>query len=278
MGSTENTARSLVGCLRLRFAYAKGRTILTDAVRAPPFHVQRLLYLDRCWPDLAQAAVLNTTAGMFSGDRLELAVDVASHASVELTTPTSTRVFAMDDGCAESRTSIAVAPGGYLEFVSRPVILCRDAALRLRTSVTVGRGGRAAVGEVLAFGRAAAGERHCYRWLDQRTELRYDGNIALTEALRIAREDGPDAVGVLGDAAVYGALHLLGVDSEMSSFVTQVRQMIDAQRHVMGGVSTLHGDASIAVRLLGSRPHAVYEALRLVALEFRQGLQRSPCH
>jgi urease accessory protein len=269
-----NTARSLDGRLRLRFARPGDRTLLIDADRSPPFHMQRLLYLDPCRPELAQAAILNTTAGLCAGDRLDLDVEVQSHAAVELTTPTSTRVFSMADGMAdgiaESRTSISVEPGGYLELIPRPVILCCDAALRLRTSATVGRGGKAAIGDVFAFGRIAAGERHRYRLLDLRTELHYDGGLALTEALCLAREDGPDAAGVLGDATAYGALHLLGVESDVSSFVTGIRQVIVGQNYITGGASTLHAGAGITVRLLGDRPHAVYETLRSVVNEFRQ--------
>src|SRR5688572_7795940 len=169
-----DTARSLHGRLRLRFASDGIRTVVIGVERSPPFHLQRLLYLDACRPDLARAVVLNGTAGLFAGDRLGLDIEVQPHAAVEISTPASTRVFAMDDGYAETRTSIRVESGGYLEYVPRPVILCRDVALRVHTDVTVRGGGMAAIGEVVAFGRAAAGERHCYRRLDLRAELRYN--------------------------------------------------------------------------------------------------------
>jgi urease accessory protein len=265
-----NSARSLHGRLRLRFVMDGARTVLTRTERSPPYHVQRLLYLDACRPDLARVVVLNGTAGLFAGDRLELEIEVQSQAAVEITTPASTRIFGMDGGFAECRTRISVDSGGYLEYVPRPAILCRDAALRACTDLTVRRGGMAAIGDVLAFGRAAAGERHRYRRLDQRTELQHDGRVVLAETIRLAPEDDPDAAGVLGDAAAYGALHLLGIDSDIDGFVTCVRRIIDEQNHLVGGVSTLTAGGGIAVRLIGERPHAIYEALRLVALEFRR--------
>jgi urease accessory protein len=256
--------------LRLRFAIDGARTTLTETERSPPYHVQRLLYLDACRPDLAQAVVLNSTAGLFAGDRLDLDFEVQPHAAVEIATPASTRIFGMDGDFAECRTSISVASGGYLEYLPRPTILCRDAALRVCTDITVRRGGMAAVGDVLAFGRVAAGERHRYRRLDQRTELQYDGRIVLAEALHLAPRDDPDAAGVLGDAAAYGVLHLLGIDADIDRLVTRVRRIVDEQDHCVGGVSTLTAGGGIAVRLLGDRPHAIYEALRSVALEFRR--------
>jgi urease accessory protein len=261
--------RSLQGCLSLRFAHNGERTVLAEAERSPPFHVQRLLYLDACRPALAHAAILNTTAGLCAGDRLVLTIRVQHGAAVEVTTPTSTRVFSMGSGEAESQTHIIVESGGYLEYVARPVILCRDAALRLRTRVDVDQGGIAAIGEVLAFGRVAAGECHAYRSLDQRTDLTYAECLILTEALRLTREQSPDATGVLGRSAAYGTLHLLGIEPDTSPWVMEVREILGGLRGVVGGVSILHTGSGLAVRLLGDRPHAVYEALRSVAVWFR---------
>src|SRR3712207_8876371 len=39
------------------------RTVLASAERSPPWHIQRLLHLDRAHPALAEAVLLNTTAG-----------------------------------------------------------------------------------------------------------------------------------------------------------------------------------------------------------------------
>jgi urease accessory protein len=233
-------------------------------------HVQRLLYLDRDRPALAQAAILNTTAGLCAGDRLNLSVQVASGAEIELTTPTSTRIFSMGDGFAESGTQIGVESGGYLEYLARPVILCRDASLRLRTSLAVEASGIAVVGDVIAFGRNAAGERHRYRWLDQRTDLRFDGTVVLAESLRLNRDEHPEAVGVVAGAAAFGALHVVGALVDQSQLITEARRIIDEQRDVWGGVSTLHAGAGISVRVLGDHAHAVYESLRAVTLAFRR--------
>ena len=274
MAPDQIDARSLQGHLRLCLANDGQRTVLAQAVRTPPFHVQRLLYLDPQHPALAHVTLVNTTAGLFEGDRLALDAHVGAGAAATLTTPTMTRVFGMRDGHAAVAVSLAVAAGGYLEYLPDATILCRAADLRQRLVLDAAPDARVAIGDVLAFGRWAHGERHAYRALQQRTELRYAGTPVVAEALMLAPEQFPDAVGVLGRYAAYGALHLLGGDSE--AILAHVRALLERQPQVWAGSSLLPGGTGVAVRALSDTPHALHRVLRLIAAEFRHRTLANP--
>ena len=264
-------ARSVQGRLHLRFARAGRRTVLTDSERTPPCHVQRLLYLDRQHPALAQVVLLNTTAGLFAGDRLDLRICLADGAAVALTTPTMSRVFGMRDGHADVTMYASVAAGSYLEYLPAGTILCRGASLRQRTELDAEAGARVALGEVVAFGRAAHGERHAYRELRQRSQLRYAGKPVLSEGLLLTPDTCPDAVGVLGPFAAYGSLQLLAGDDN-DALLAKTRSLLarEAQGHVSAAASLLPAGTGVAVRALGDSPHAVQRLLRLVCDDFRR--------
>jgi urease accessory protein len=241
--------------------------VLRRAERKPPFHLQRLLTLDAARPRLAHATVLNTTAGIFAGDRLRLEVQVAPGAAAAIGTSAAGRAFGMPDGHGEVETRIEVEAGGYLEYLPRPLILCRDTALRQRTVLEVVEGGRLAWGEVIAFGREAHGERHAYRELQSRLELWVAGRLVLAEALRLDGGSEATAPGMLGNFAAAGVLLLACPEEEAAVLLTQVRQRLAAEP--AAGASLLHGVSGIAVRLLGGSAHAVYEVLHALCLAFR---------
>lgn len=264
------TARSLHGRLCLCFGRRGDRSVLLRAERTPPLHVGRMQYLDGAHPSLATASILNQTAGLFAGDRLSLHIQVDADAAVTLGTPAMTRVFAMCRDQAEVETSIHVAEGGYLEYLPEPVLLCRDAALRQSLIVDAAAGARAACGEVIAFGRAARGERGVHRAFRQRTRFAYGGAPVLAEMLEVGTEIGPDSVGLLGGAAALGSLNMLAGRAGSPDLLVRTRVVLGEHELVRAGASLLAGDAGVGVRVLGDAAHPVQAALRSVMALFRQ--------
>ena len=77
-------------------ARADGRTAIGGQAFRAPFHVSKPYWDEDTRMLLVQ--VVNPTAGILSGDRLESAVEVAAGAAVLLTTPSASRVFKMREG------------------------------------------------------------------------------------------------------------------------------------------------------------------------------------
>lgn len=274
------TARTLHGRLWLRFARTEGRTVLAAAERTPPLQLQRLLYLDRSHPGLARAVLLNGVAGLFAGDRLETEIEVDTGAAVEVGTPAMSRVFAMPSGHAEAATRLSVAPGGYLEYLPEPVLLCAGAALRASLAIDAAAGSVVAAGEVLAFGRVARGELHAYRDLESRTTVRVDGAVVLADRLALDPALG-DAATAVGGFAASGCLLLLCLNPEQmlasvrtvlaaGSAMAAVATLPPAGVDTLAAATLLPAGAGVAVRVLGASPHGVHAALRAVLARFRR--------
>ncbi len=73
----------------LRFAVGGGRTMLAHQHVPYPFHVTRPFYLDPQRPHLATLYLQSAAGGLYRGDRLLLAIDVAPGGSAHVTTQAS---------------------------------------------------------------------------------------------------------------------------------------------------------------------------------------------
>ena len=90
------------GHLALRaIAREDGRTILATQSFRAPFHLSKPYWDEDAKTLLVQ--VVNPTAGILSGDRLESTIVVDSGAALLVTTPSASRVFQMNGGTLAER-------------------------------------------------------------------------------------------------------------------------------------------------------------------------------
>lgn len=129
--------------------------------------------------------VVNPTAGILSGDRLESAVAVESGAAVLLTTPSASRVFKMRTGeaSAYSLQQFTVAAGAWLEVLPEPLVPHRGSRFHQRTVLDVAPGGAAFYADLLFPGRIAHGEVWAWDRLVLELEVRSGADLLLRERL-----------------------------------------------------------------------------------------------
>lgn len=156
--------------------------VASQSFRAP-YHVSKPYWDADTRTLLVQ--VVNPTAGILSGDRLESAVSVEPGAAVLLTTPSASRVFCMraDSPSASSLQYFTVAPGGWLEVLPEPLVPHRGSRFHQRTVLDVAPGGSAFYADLLFPGRIAHGETWVWDRLILELELRSGSALLLRERL-----------------------------------------------------------------------------------------------
>ncbi len=160
-------------------ARENGQTVLATQSFRAPFHLSKPY-----WDGHALIVqVVNPTAGILAGDRLESAISVGSGAAVLVTSPSASRVFQMKEGEAESRQQFTVDAGGWLEFMSEPLVLHRGSRYRQRTEIDVATGGELFFADLLMPGRIARGETWAWDKLRLELTLRVGGELILRERL-----------------------------------------------------------------------------------------------
>ena len=176
------------GHLALRAAIrADGRTSLVSQSFRAPFHVSKPYWDEDAKTLLVQ--VVNPTAGILSGDRLQSKIAVEAGAALLVTTPSASRVFQMKEGDAECRQHFAIATGGWLEVMPEPLVPHRGSRYRQITSVEVASGGGLFFVDQLMPGRIAHGEAWSWDRLCLELEVKLQGKLILRERLD---QRGPD--------------------------------------------------------------------------------------
>jgi len=172
--------KDFAGHLHLEAApRADGRTVLAKQSFRSPFHLGKS-YWDG---DVLQVRVVNATAGILAGDRLDLAVRVRSGASLLVLTPAATRAYMMRRGAAECRQVFAVEAGGWLEYAPEPLFPHRDSDYTQQTRLDVAEGGELFYVDALAPGRASRGETWAWRRLRIGVDAAHGGELILRERL-----------------------------------------------------------------------------------------------
>lgn len=228
------------GHLSLRAeARENGQTVLAQQSFCAPFHLSKPY-----WDGHALIVqVVNPTAGILSGDRLESEIAVGSGAAVLVTSPSASRVFQMREGEAECRQRFSVEAGGWLEFMPEPLVLHKGSRYRQRTELDIAAGGEIFFADLLMPGRIARGETWAWDKLRLELTLRVGGELILRERLD---QSGPElkALASLAGAGEGACFANLAMVSPRLKEATGWREALVALHGagVWAGLSQLRGE------------------------------------
>jgi urease accessory protein len=127
---------------------------------------------------------VNSTAGLFAGDRIEISARACRGARVVLTSPSASRVFRAKDSRDEARIdqSFFVEAGGRLDLFPEMLIPHAGSRYSQKTRIEVDPQGELLLTEMIAPGRFAAGEAFDYDRLRLETDLSWAGRLVVRES------------------------------------------------------------------------------------------------
>lgn len=170
---------AFTGHLRLRAEQRGERTTLAQQSFRAPFHLSKPYWDHDARTLLVQ--VVNPTAGILSGDRLESEIAVDRHATLLVTTPSASRVFTMRAGAAECHQQFTVAANGWLEVALEPLVPHHGCRYRQTTRIDIAPGGGLFFVDQLMPGRLGHGEAWSWDRLTLDLEARMAGELILRE-------------------------------------------------------------------------------------------------
>ncbi|MDQ1393104.1 MAG: urease accessory protein [Acidimicrobiaceae bacterium] len=157
--------------------------------------------------------LVGSAAGLLTGDRLRIWIDLAPGSRLEVRTTAATIAHPCRDGETTALdVECHVGAGAQLVWLPEPLIACAGCRHHGRARVRLERGARAVWLDTLTLGRTgeSAGP------VEQRLDVELEGRPLLREGLRLGTEPGNagppgwDGPAVVGGHRHVAALHLLG--------------------------------------------------------------------
>jgi urease accessory protein len=238
------------GVAEIGFGHRDGITRLAHLYQRDPL---RVLFPAPAARDPILGVITTTSGGLVAGDRLDIAVQLATGAAAHVTTSAAEKIYRSVGPATMIRQSLSVAAGAALEFLPLETILFDGARLWRETTIELGQDAGFLGGEVLIFGRRARGERFTRGLLHEVWQVSRAGALAWGDALHLdgdicAATDDPAC---FAGAAACATLILVPPEGDPCGFVDAARacQRDQACDGLRAGVTAV-GDVLVA-RWLG---------------------------
>jgi urease accessory protein len=191
-------------------ARSDGRTVLGAQSFRAPYHLSKPYWDEQTRTLLVQ--IVNPTAGILAGDRLDSEISVGGGASLLVTAPSASRLFQMMGGHAECQQHFAVEKAGWLEVMPEPTVPHRGSSYRQITRIEVEPGGEMFFADLLMPGRVGHGEAWEWSQLYLGVEVRLGDELILCERSQLsgARLRSLADMAGSGPAACFGNAILIG--------------------------------------------------------------------
>jgi len=219
------------GRLAIHAALIGDRTRLLSLRCQAPLQVLRAAYTEPQLPGLAALTICSPAGGVLQGDRLCIDVALDAGAQLRLETQSATRLYAMPDGSAAGQVSLKLGPHAFLEYVPDPLIPYADASYRQQSNWEVHESATLIVGEVVAAGREARGEKSRYRRVELDVEARRPGGRVLFSDACVLVPGDAQQPGFLGDYTTLGSLYVVSSSFQATSFAGLAEHPWVAQCH-----------------------------------------------
>lgn len=222
-------------------------TRLLERTHFGPLRVQKALYPEG--PQLCHAVIVHPPGGIVGGDRMQIDVRVGAQAQALLTTPGASKWYRAIRHASRQSVRLTIDTDASLEWLPQETIFFDAAQARMLHEVEMAAGSVYIGGEILCFGRSAAGETFGSGSIEQRTTVRRDGRLIWFEQGSIAGGGGEmQGVTGLGGSTVCATLIAVG-DGLNAAIVDALRT--DASRAIGASTSTATAnDARFGVSLL----------------------------
>ena len=169
---------AVLGGAKLSYSPIAGfGTRLNNQWVRPPLHLAKA-YHEKNW---AISILTSPTAGLLADDRLEISATIMPNAKAAIISPAACRVHTMAQGHAEIKQHYKVEAGAVLDIWPAPLVLQKDAALRQSTLIEAAPDATVFFCELVSPGRAAFGERFCFREWRSHTRVECDGELLALE-------------------------------------------------------------------------------------------------
>ena len=216
-----------------------------------PLRTTAATYPDDGDPELPFVIVQNPTGGVFPGDRLRLAVEVATGARAHVRNQSATKVYAGDGETPVQEIVFRVGDGATLEYFGDMLIPHAGSEYCQLLHVDASATARFISVETLVAGRIAHGERFAFARARLATAATVDGDLVCHDVVDLVPERRyPGVAGCFADASYLTTMLVVSPADDAEALAHVLDQAVQAVAGRDAGASTLPSGAGVIVRAL----------------------------
>lgn len=160
-----------------------GQTYLANQYFKLPLQVMKPHYYDN--DGTAFVYLLNPGGGIIQNDYLRTEILLEENSSVLVTTPSTTKLYKMEDGHAKLENIITVKEGAVLEYMPEHNVPFALSETYQETEYHLDRGATLIASDMVTAGRVAKGEVFQYNLYSSRTKIYVNGKLRIYDNSRM---------------------------------------------------------------------------------------------
>ena len=160
-----------------------GTTYLAQQYFKLPLQVMPPHYQDE--DGTAFVYLLNPGGGILQHDRLLTEITAEEESRVLVTTPSSTKFYKMDEGCARVRNCVTVGKGAVVEYLPEYNVAFAEASAYQETDFYLEEDSVLLASDLVTTGRVSRGEIFQYNLYASKTRIYVDGKLKVFDSSRI---------------------------------------------------------------------------------------------
>ncbi|MEM2759265.1 MAG: urease accessory protein UreD, partial [Nitrososphaerales archaeon] len=110
------------------------KTVASDLFSTIPLLVQRTLYIEESFPEMAYVYIMSPSGGILQGDRLKIDIKLKNNAQAHITTQAANKIYSMNANYATQIIDLSVDDNCYVEFIPDALIPYRSSRFYQRVN------------------------------------------------------------------------------------------------------------------------------------------------
>ena len=227
--------------LHLRYKRRGPTTFLTHSRSTHPWHFLPPHYLDNT--GCATTFLVNASGGLVGGDQLFLKTSLQHQSHVLLTTPSANKIYKSQTKSARQVVEFSVGPEAILEYLPLVTIPFAESRFEQITSVKLFPQSTLFLGDAMASGRIARGERWQFAHYANHITISMANGKKAIECYTLSCHHGSDNIGLVRDWDYVASLFFIGDGYRTETWQTLqdiLNEILERQPdRILGAVSEL---------------------------------------
>jgi urease accessory protein len=253
------------------------KTVMTERFSKVPLQVQKMLYVEESFPQMAYVYIMSPSGGILQGDRLKIDITLQNNAEAHITTQAATKVYRMHRNYATQMVNVFVGDGCYLELVPDQLIPYRNSRFYQHVKMNVHDNATVVYSETITPGRIASGEYFQYdiccckiRATDQHSRLRFL-DVLLLEPKRQKLFDGFG----LGPKSAFANMYVLTKKIDPKTLSDTVHDILN-HSSVNGSATVLPSSDGVFARMISNTAGEIKNSVDIVLDKIRKDILHRP--